>query len=607
MSTLQAIRTVLGILPPRERRQLAGVTALSLILALFETLGVASIIPFLAVLADPEIVERNRRLAELRLQLGSPTIPVFLLGLGAASALIITAGSALRIAIRQAVVKFVSLQRHALSVRLFENYLGRPYTWYLNRNGADLAKGVLTESHEVASGLLRPLMELIAGGAVVLLLVAFMVVLDPRVALGVTVATAAGYGVAWLVIQGVTRKLGEARVAANRHRYTLVVEAFESIKTVKMRGIESAYLEGFRNPSEDFAAVQARHALVQQLPRFAIETVALALGVGLAALLVAGGRDFAATIPLLGAWALAGYRLLPAFQRVFTGLVQIRFGTAALESFAGEMQEAPAEPLTEDGAPSPEASGPIPLRENLRLEGVTFRHSGSRHPSLEGAELTFDARTTVGVVGATGAGKTTLVDLVAGLLEPTEGRVLADGAPLPDLGIRRWRRSVGYVPQHVHVADATMAMNIALGVPPDAIDEAALRRAAEMAQLHTFVETRLPLGYETRVGERGVRLSGGERQRVGIARALYFDPDLLILDEGTSALDGVTEATVLDAIRGLRHRKTILLVAHRLSTVRECDRIVVLERGRVVGDGEWETLLEGSPTFRKLARSAGVA
>ncbi len=606
MSTFEAIRTLLAVLPPRARWQLLGVTALSLLLALFETLGVASVIPFLAVLADPEVVERNRWLVELRARLGSPALPVFLLGLGVASALVLTVGSALRIAIRQVAVGFVSRQRHDLSVRLFASYLGRPYTWHLNRNGADLAKGVLTESHEVASGLLRPLIELIVGGAVILLLVTFMVLLDPRVAAGVTLAATAGYGVAWLVLRGVTERMGEARVAANRHRYTLVVEAFESIKTVKMRGIESVYLEGYRNPSEDFVAVQTRHTLLQQLPRFAIETVALALGVGLAVILVAGGRDFAATVPLLGAWALAGYRLLPAFQRVFSGLVQLRFGTAALRSVAGDLAAGVAEPL-EEGTPSASDPDLVPLQGSLRLEGLTFQHAGSRHPSLTGVELRVEARTTLGIVGSTGAGKTTLVDLVAGLLEPTRGRVLVDGRPLSELGIRRWRRSVGYVPQHVHIADATLATNIALGVPPAAIDPEAMERAARMAQLHTFVETRLHDGYETRVGERGVRLSGGERQRVGIARALYFDPDLLILDEGTSALDGVTESAVLEAIRELRHRKTILLVAHRLSTVRECDCIVVLERGRVVGSGGWEHLLEENPAFRALAHSGGMA
>jgi ABC-type multidrug transport system fused ATPase/permease subunit len=257
-------------------------------------------------------------------------------------------------------------------------------------------------------------------------------------------------------------------------------------------------------------------------------------------------------------------------------------------------------------AETPARSAAVPLRltERLELEGMRYAYPKSERGALDGLDLAIDARTTVGIVGGTGAGKTTTVDVILGLLAPQAGELRVDGVPVTEANRRGWQNAIGYVPQSIFLTDDSVAANIAFGLPADEIDHAAVERAAKIAELHNFVMDELPEGYATQVGERGVRLSGGQRQRIGIARALYHDPDVLILDEATSALDNLTEKAVMDAVHNLGHAKTIILIAHRLSTVRDCDMIFMLERGRVVARGSYDELLESSQKFRAMAAGA---
>ena len=247
-------------------------------------------------------------------------------------------------------------------------------------------------------------------------------------------------------------------------------------------------------------------------------------------------------------------------------------------------------------------AGPVlPFHENIRFETVGFRYRGASSFALQNLSLTVQCNETVGLVGASGSGKTTLVDLLLGLYEPSEGRITVDGRPLDAETIPRWRQQIGYVPQHIFLSDDTLAHNIAFGIPPRDVDRARVEHAARIANLHGFIET-LPEGYDTIVGERGVRLSGGQRQRIGIARALYHDPSVIVLDEATSALDGVTEDAVMEAIHDLAGRKTIIVIAHRVTTVQGSNRIFLIEEGRVVDEGTFADLSERNPTFRAMAK-----
>lgn len=343
-------------------------------------------------------------------------------------------------------------------------------------------------------------------------------------------------------------------------------------------------------------------ALVGEMPSFVMQAVVFGgmLLVVLYLIVTRGGLQEA--LPVISLYAVAGYRLLPTLQSAYKNLTTLRFNLPALESLHRDVREfeqnsTAGQPM-DNGTPSNE---PIKLANALELCDITFRYGGSDQPALRNLNLIVPACSTIALVGSTGSGKTTAVDVILGLLRPSEGRLLVDSLLITVHNMRAWQRSLGYVPQSIFLCDDSVAANIAFGISPAKVDRSAVERAGRIANLHEFVTNELPQGYETQIGERGVRLSGGQRQRIGIARALYHDPEVIIFDEATSALDNVTEQVVMDAVYQLGSRKTIILIAHRLSTVRTCDRIFVLDHGRIVDAGTYDELLASSKTFRAMA------
>jgi ABC-type multidrug transport system fused ATPase/permease subunit len=454
----------------------------------------------------------------------------------------------------------------------------------------------------VVNNLLIPAMRFMAQAVVVASLVALLVIAEPVVALGAGALLGGGYAGAFWLARRRVRQRGAEQVAANAERFRVATEAFGGIKDVKSLGLEAAYLDRFDRPAGRFSAAETYALTLIELPRHLLEAIAFG-GMLLLVLALLTGDDGAALkdiLPMLGLFAFAGIRLFPASQQLYANFTKLRFGAAALDALHRSLTEAEG-PGGEPLSPPPP---PLRLRDRLELREVRFAFPEADREALTGLSLTIPANATVGVVGGTGAGKTTAIDILLGLLEPTAGALLVDGTPVEGEARRAWRRSVGYVPQQIFLSDDSVAANIAFGLPPEAVDMAAVERAARTAELHDFVATELPEGYATFVGERGVRLSGGQRQRIGIARALYRDPDVLILDEATSALDNLTERAVMEAVRNLGRRKTVIMVAHRLSTVRDCDRIFLLERGRLAAEGSYAALFEGDARFRALALAA---
>jgi ABC-type multidrug transport system fused ATPase/permease subunit len=346
-------------------------------------------------------------------------------------------------------------------------------------------------------------------------------------------------------------------------------------KDVKLLGREATFLDAFQTHNVRSAQVNQYQAMTQMLPRLWLELLAVA---GLATLVVAmlaQGREMTAVMPTLGLFAAAAFRLMPSVNRVLNSLQVLRYCMPVVDVLHEELKLAPPEPPTRSGkSPS--------LMSEIRLDDVEFTYPTGATPALSGVSLAVRKGESVGFVGPSGSGKSTLVDIVLGLLTPDTGTVLVDGADIQG-DLRAWQDQIGYVPQSIYLTDDTLRRNVAFGLPDDAIDEAAVRRAIRAAQLEEFVAS-LPLGFDTLVGEQGVRLSGGQRQRIGIARALYHDPAVLVLDEATSALDTATEKGVIEAVTALHGRKTVLIVAHRLSTVAHCDRLFRLEQGRVVAE-----------------------
>jgi ABC-type multidrug transport system fused ATPase/permease subunit len=355
-------------------------------------------------------------------------------------------------------------------------------------------------------------------------------------------------------------------------------------------------LRRFSDPARAFARHQASAQVVSQLPRFALEAIAFGGMLLVVLYLMAQNGGFSNALPVIALYAFAGYRLMPALQAIYKSVTSVRFAAPALEALHADLMGLqPANPH--------QAGEALPLNHAITLSDVTYSYPNAPQPALKELNLTIPARATVGLVGATGSGKTTTVDVMLGLLEPQRGTLAVDGVVIDETNRRAWQRAIGYVPQHIYLADDSVAANIAFGLEAKDIDPMAVERAAKIANLHEFVMEELPEQYQTTVGERGVRLSGGQRQRIGIARALYHDPQVLILDEATSALDNLTEQAVMEAVHNLGREITIILIAHRLSTVKACDTIFLLEKGELKAQGTFDELTQASERFRAMATS----
>jgi len=598
---MNTFKKIFDILSPPERRRAGVLLAMILVMAFLDTLGVASILPFIAVLANPELVQTNALINAAFIvagNIGIHTTQNFLFALGVLVFVLLVTSLAFKALTIYAQSRFALMREYSIGKRLVEGYLYQPYTWFLNRHSADLGKTILSEVSVVIGGSVIPLMTLIAQSTVTLALLTLLLIVDSMLALSVGLVLGAVYAIIFAAMSGWLRRLGQARIKANQARFNEVSEAFGAVKEVKVGGLEEVYIQRFAAPAETYAKCQSFAHIIAQLPRYALEALAFGGMLLVILYLMTKSGSFAAALPVISLFAFAGYRLMPALQQIYGAFTQLRFSGPALDALHKDFCDLRALHAR------PSSISPITLTQAITLNRVSYRYPNVTQPALTRISLNILAHSRVGFVGATGSGKTTTVDLIMGLLEPQEGTLSIDGQVLDATNRRRWQRAIGYVPQQIYLADASVAANIALGVNAKDIDFQSVERVAKIANLHEFVINELPQGYVTRVGERGVRLSGGQRQRIGIARALYHNPQILILDEATSALDNLTEQAVMEAVNNLGHEITVILVAHRLSTVRQCDRIYLLERGEVKAGGTYEELFANSLQFAAMAGRA---
>lgn len=592
---IDTLKKLFNLLGRREKVTSLFLFALMLVMSLLEVIGIASIMPFIAVLSDPDLVETNTVLRSAKSVLGIKEVGDFLFALG----LIVFALLLLSLAIKALTTflhyRFSLVLEFRLSKRLFTGYLRQPYSWFLHQHSADLGKSILSEVTTVVHGAFMPLLALLTQGLVVLSLFVLLLVVNPMIALSVCTVLAASYLIVYWAIKKYLSRIGSERFEANQARFTVVTEAFHTIKQVKASGLEGTFVKRFHRPAETYALHQSAAHSISLLPRYAMEAIAFGGMLVLILLLMAQKGDLSAALPTMALYALAGYRLLPAMQQLYGSLVQLRFAHQSVSTLHDDLQKLNSTAF--DDTPISK----LPLREKITLHNIEYSFSDSSDQLFDNFSFEIPAFSTIGLVGPSGSGKTTLADIVIGLLKPEAGSLSLDGKQIDEQLLKRWRKSVGYVPQQIYLTDDSVAANIAFGVDPDEIDITAVHRAAKIANLHGFVTKELPEQYQTIVGEQGVRLSGGQRQRIGIARAMYHNPDLLVLDEATSALDNLSEKAVMDAVNNLQHEVTIIMIAHRLSTVRSCDNIYMLERGKIIAKGSFDELMEQNEEFRKMA------
>jgi len=574
----ELIRRVLFLARPYGRLKLAFIFSLSFAQALFQVIGITSIFPFLAIAADPERIRRSH--------FGTQFLSLFppmenrqlLLIAGIIAIVALLLSNAVNLLSEYARTRYAQNFAHWLRVRLLRRIALQPYTYFLQRNCGDLLKKVMGDVTNYAGGVLLPLLDTVARVLTAVLLLATLFLVQPVIAMSAAVILGGFYAVTFQLLTRKRREVDENLKTHVAGSYREAYQMLGGIKPVKVHRVEEHFLARFAGHSAIMARMFARTPVFANSARYVVEPLAFGGLVVAVLLLAAKGRDFSDILPNLGVMALAGYRLLPSLQLLYAQLTQVSSMRHAVDEVYDEFAAAE----TDKSVPREISTEPItPARafswhNAISLCDVSYRYPHASRSAVEGLSIIIPKNSSLGVIGPTGSGKSTLVDLLLGLYLPTAGDILIDGQLLTSTLIPSWQASIGYVPQDIFLIDDTIARNVAFGLPDDEIDSARLREACDIAQLLDFIEAELPDRFDTYVGERGIRLSGGQRQRIGLARALYHRPSLLILDEATSALDVATEGKLLEALRRLAGKLTMVVAAHRLSAVANCDQLVDL-------------------------------
>lgn len=596
---LRSFKPLWQSLSPRRRRQLLGLQILSLAAAAGEVANLGALLPFLRLLANPK--EGLQALGPLAAPLHALPEQHLLLSLGLGFAIVVMLSTTLRVLTIRAQLWLAAMIAADLGEQVFAVVLRRPFAWHLKHNSSKVL-GHLTKDVDQVSGSIQALLLVVVNLAIVLLLGGSLIALAPGVMLVLSALLAGFYLVVFRFTRGALRADGQRLTSNYQSSLQVAQEGLGGIRDVLLDRSQPFFISTYQSRNRSYRLAAAAINTKAQVPRYLIEGFVVVLIVGLSLGLALSGQGIEQQLPLLGTLALGAYRLLQPLQQCFSSLSALLANQASLQRLRPFLQATKAEmpPQLIQSTPLPEINAGASL---IELRQLSFRYGSESPWVLRHLDLAIQKGERIAFVGSTGCGKSTTSDLILGLLKPTEGQLLVHGSDLhasPGLE-QAWQQRVAHVPQAIYLSDASFAANIAFGVPADQIDEQRLRRAAVQARIAELIESS-PEGYATVVGERGVRLSGGQRQRIGLARALYKQAELLVLDEATSALDNRTEAEVMEAIEGLDRQITVILIAHRLSTVQRCDRILLLEQGRVAGLGSYRELLATNAAFQRLAR-----
>lgn len=586
-SLRQLLRQLWGHLSRRRRLQLAVTLGLMLLSSLAEVVSLAAVLPFLAVLTNPETLWHQPLVQQWAPRLGISNAQGLLLPITLAFAGAAIGAGGIRLLTLWLNGRLAAAIGSDLSCEAYRRTLYQPYSVQLARNSSSLIASISTDVGRVIGSVLSPLLLLLSSALIVVALVATLVAINWLIAFGAGLVIALVYSAAMAAGKRPLHQLSQQQVVLNQRLIQALQEGLGAIRDVLLDGSQLFYANTYRQADQPLRRAQAQGAFLSSYPRLVMEPAGMALIALVGYLLVLQGGVTKA-LPLLGALALGAQRLLPMAQKVYEGWASTRNAKDSLSNVLLLL----AQPLLSEALlPPPQ---PLIFMQSIRLRSVRFRYASQLPEALQGLNLEIRRGERIGLIGSTGSGKSTLVDLLMGLLEPTDGLILIDGADLHDPThperLSAWRAAIAHVPQSIYLADSSIAENIAFGIPKEQIDHERVRQAAEQAQIASFIESS-PQGYEAFVGERGVRLSGGQRQRIGIARALYKLAQVLVLDEATAALDNDTEQAVMEAVEGLSRELTIVMIAHRLSTVQRCDRLIHLEQGAIRAQGSPDRLL----------------
>lgn len=603
---INKIKEIFFLLEKKQQKKIIYLQILILLTACMEVLSLFAIAPFMSILADYEVINKEGYISDLYnyLQFQTPKDFLFFFALFFLCILFISS------LIHMVTIWIVSINSikmgTTLGNRLFSFYLNQKWLFHVKSNSAQLINKIAQESDRITLGIIQPAMLINAKLAVSVFLIIAMIIYNPFVALIVGLILGISYVIIFLNVKNSVTRNGKIVSNTQESRYKLMSEGFGGIKEVLISGRQNFFTFNFKKNSNQWADAVGKNQAIGQLPRYIVELITFSIIVGFVIYLTSKGEEnnFRTLFPVLSIYALGGLKLLPAFQSIFIYLTAIKANINAYENIKENLIEAKNQdlkPRIKDLKKSIEMN----LNNELVFKNVNFKYlHDKKKDSFNLVNLNFSIKKneTIGIVGRSGSGKSTIIDLIAGLILPDKGEILIDEKKVTEDNKFFWQKNISLVSQSIYLADSSIKENIAFGIPYEKIDNKKINETIEKSQISDFVN-QLPNGINTIIGERGVQLSGGQRQRIGIARSLYYQSNLIIFDEATSSLDGLTEEAVIKSINNIQNIKTVVIVAHRLASVKNCHRIYFIDKGKIIDSGTFDELINKNELFRKIAKT----
>lgn len=597
---LNIIKTLLDVLERNQIRKIWVLQILIIVMSILEVVGVLSIGQFMAIATDVNRIKTNKISSYLYELSGANNSIEFINIAGAISIVILGTGSLISMITSWRLMRTGETIGAEISARLFKYYMNQSWVYHSETNSSQLMKRLSFDCTRLTQNIIYPILQTNARLTLIALMGISIFLMSPIVTIISTLVFTISYTAIYAFVRKPLLKYSEDLSKLNFKKLKFITEGFSGIKDIIIHNKQDFFIKNYSEASTKSAIRQSNISIIGVVPRYAMEFIAFSLIIGLMMYLV-GSKENSDAIPLISIIALAGMKLLPAFQNIYTAQSQIRGSITSFNSIVEDLNEIKKLEINHSGIDSStHQEDEIKYSSSILFKNVIFYYPNKQKPALNSISLEFPANKTTALVGSSGSGKSTTIDLLLGLLRQNEGNIFVDDTLLTEKNLKDWRRNIGYVPQSIYLLDTSIAGNIAFAIPENEVNEERLKKAAELAHLDEFVN-KLPDKYNTTIGERGVQLSGGQRQRIGIARALYNDPSIIIFDEATSALDGITEKTIMNAIQELSGLKTVIMVAHRLSTVRNCDKIHMLEAGQLIDSGNYEELINKNEKFQRMA------